>query len=260
MKSSLFIVILCLSLASGQNILLNPSFEIWLDTLGVNLPLGWFTSEINFPGSATKTTDAHSGNFALKLVGGDSIAFATTTSIVRANNQYDFRGWCKCVSYVGGSFVINWLTILGNPVGIPTILPISFSTNYRNYTRSVTAPDSAVFVVVTVAALPQATIYVDDVTLDSITTGLEEDRLSKSDYLIIQPNPFKNKTMIYVSNPGSELKIYDLTGKLVKSISFLRNYFLWDGSDNTNILLKPGIYFAQFSIGGRIYTHKIIRL
>lgn len=253
----------CFGLVSvqGQNILINPSFEIWFDTLGINLPLGWFTSEINFPGSATKTTDAHTGIFALKLIGGDSIAFATTTSIVRANNQYNFNGWCKCPSYLGGSFMINWLTLFGNSVGIPTLLPITMSTNYRNYSRSVTSPESAAFVVVTVTALPQATLYVDDVALDSFTTDLKENQLASvtKNKIIIQPNPFKNKTLIYVSNPGSALEIYDLTGKLLKTAFIHHHYFFWDGTDNSGLQIKPGIYLARFLIAQKPYTHKVIR-
>ncbi len=267
MKSSRILLfnLILLTFVIGQNILINPSFEIWLDTLGVNMPLGWFTSEFNFPGSATKTTDAHTGNFALKLIGGDSIAFATTTALVQANRQYNFNGWCKCPSYLGGSFILNWLSLFGNPVGIPTIFPITMSTNYRNYSGTVTAPDSAVFVLVTVSALPQATVYVDDVTLDSIVSELNENQIStvNQGQVTLQPNPFTNQTLIQLSNPEppfTKLEIYDLTGKLVKSFSGKQNCLVWEGTDDAGVRLRPGLYFARVTIAGKTFTQKIIIL
>ena len=256
---------------NGQNILINPSFEIWLDTLGINLPLGWVTSELTFPGSATKTTDAHTGNFAIKLAGGDTLAFAATTSMVVAGNRYDFSGWSKCPSILGGSFVIAWLTVLGQPVGTPTIIPIVLSNSYRNYTARVTAPDSAVLVVVTVAALVQATVYADDVTLDTVAAGIDE--VSKSDVkanqIVIQPNPFSQSTIIRMPYPmpsASELSIYDIKGRLVKSFStnhqsLTTNHCLvWDGTDDKGLQLSPGVYFVQFLLNSRTCTHQIMLL
>ncbi len=277
--------LLGIQLVNGQNILINPSFEIWLDTLGINLPLGWVTSEITFPGSATKSTDAHTGDFAVKLVGGDSIAFAATTTLVSPGNQYDFTGWCKCPSLLGGSFIIAWLTLLGQPVGSPTILPIIFSNSYREHTSSLTAPDSSFFVVVTIAALIQATIYVDDVTLDTVTTDIKENQPTTfgSEQITISPNPFTYSTMISVpksmfTGAPSELNIYDLTGKLVKSFSTCNpthgvgqagrdqqlktnNSFIWDGKDNFGQRLPPGVYFYRMPISNGTYqTNEIVIL
>jgi len=257
----------------GQNILINPSFEIWLDTLGFNLPLGWITSEITFPGTATKSTDAHTGDFALKLMGGDSIAYAATTTLVTSGNEYDFAGWCKCPSILGGSFVIAWFSLLFQSVGTPTLVPIIYSNNYREYTSSLTAPDSAVFVMVTAAALMQTTFYVDDVTLDTVQTDINEMPKTEisNNQIIIQPNPFTNATIIYVPNSlsgssSASLNIYDLTGKLVKTFSFnnqkliSNNYLIWNGTDDNGSPLSPGIYFARLSIVGKTSTHKITLL
>lgn len=269
---------------NAQNILINPSFELWLDTLGYNLPLGWITSEITFPGTATKSTTAHTGDFALKLVGGDSIAYAATTTLITAGNRYDFSGWCKCPSILGGSFVIAWLSILGQSVGTPTLVPILYSNNYRELTSSLTAPDSAFFVVVTAAALMQATVYVDDVTLNTAGSAIKAsvEPTVKSNQVLIQPNPFTNKTVIWVPNSvsggsSSELNFYDLTGKLVKSFSAnnptlgvgragrdqtltTNNYFIWNGTDDNGARLSPGIYFARLSIAGKTSTHKVTLL
>lgn len=253
--------------AHSQNILINSSFEIWLDTLGINLPLGWLTSEPNFPGSAVKTNDAHSGNFALKLLANDSIAFATTTSLIRPNDQYDFTGFSKCPSYIGGYFAIAWLTFNGNPIGLPTVIPILLSNRYQSYTQTVTAPDSALFVVVTATALPQATLYVDDVTLTPITQTIKEDYsiIGLDEQILILPNPFKKQTIIQLPYfgryaPNYTIGIYDIIGRLVKSFFQAKNYIIWDGKDNFGLEVRPGIYFVRIAIEGKSYSQKIVRL
>jgi Secretion system C-terminal sorting domain len=270
---AIIVILFGLQTLNAQNILINPSFEVWLDTLGINLPLGWYTSEMAFPGTATKSTDAHTGDFALKLVGGDSIAYAATTTIVTAGNQYDFAGWCKCPSLIGGSFVIAWLSMLGQTVGTPTLVPIIYSNSYREYTSSLTAPDSAFFIVVSAAALMQATVYVDDVTLDTVSSGVKETQpaMVSSEQIQISPNPFSHSTVIHMPNSllGSssfELNIYDLTGKLVKSFPtnnqklISNNYLIWNGTDDAGLKVNPGIYFFKFNIGKKTCTRKIILL
>jgi hypothetical protein len=70
------------------------------------------------------------------------------------------------------------------------------------------------------------------------------------------PNPFSNKTCLTysVSSPGYvDMKVYDLTGKLVKTlISDSRspgNYLTyWDGTDEQGRLLGSGVYFYRLII------------
>ncbi|MCX6843159.1 MAG: hypothetical protein NTX53_12845, partial [candidate division WOR-3 bacterium] len=55
--------------------------------------------------------------------------------------------------------------------------PAYFSgESYREYTRWVTAPDSAAVLSVSFTTLPSLEAFVDDVTLDDTTTGVEEER------------------------------------------------------------------------------------
>jgi photosystem II stability/assembly factor-like uncharacterized protein len=82
------------------------------------------------------------------------------------------------------------------------------------------------------------------------------------------PNPFSKKIMIRITPDALpvELSIYDITGKIVKSFITnnqpltTNNYFIWDGTDDNGSLLSPGIYFTQFIIAGKTFTHKITRL
>jgi photosystem II stability/assembly factor-like uncharacterized protein len=82
------------------------------------------------------------------------------------------------------------------------------------------------------------------------------------------PNPFSKQIILsYTPDVLSiNLKIYDVTGKIVKSFFTnnqpltTNNYFVWNGTDDNGSLLSPGIYFARFLIEGKTLTHKIIRL
>ncbi len=163
------LLFLLLGIAGAVNILPNPSFEVWLDTLGVNMPLGWLTSEFLYPGSAVKDTQSNSGDYCLCLLGGDTMAFATSLTVVRSGAYYKFSGFALVPGGLGGSFILQFLTMLGNPVGTPLFIPVYYSNSYRQYSHWVTTPDSAVFLSVSCLALPGAMVYFDDVTVDDTT-------------------------------------------------------------------------------------------
>jgi hypothetical protein len=63
------------------------------------------------------------------------------------------------------------------------------------------------------------------------------------------PNPFNSQTLIKVSglsNGNNLIDIFDLTGRLVKSISTYGNAsIIWDGTDYNNAQASTGIYFAK---------------
>jgi hypothetical protein len=156
--------------ALGANILLNPSFELWMDTIGVHMPVGWYTSEGLFPGSALKDSGSHSGQWCVHLTGGDTAAFMTTATLVRPGNHYEFTGFARVPGVLAGTFALQFLSLMGGLIGTPELIPVYYSgTTYRDYSRWVTAPDSAMFLSVSFATLPGAAAFVDDVTLDDTT-------------------------------------------------------------------------------------------
>jgi hypothetical protein len=114
----------------------------------------------------------------VKLVGGDTSAFMSSATIVQPGYSYGFSGFVQVPGLVGGSFVLQFTTLLGGAVGSPELLPVYYSgSSYREYTRWVTAPDSATFLTVSIATLPNVTAYVDDVTVEDTTVaGVEEER------------------------------------------------------------------------------------
>lgn len=256
---------------AAQNILPNPSFEIWLDTIGVNMPLGWITSELTQPGSAARTTNAHSGNFAVELYCADTAAYITSTTLVRSGASYDFSGYIETGSLVGGSFVFTWLSLLGGLVGTPTVIPVTWNKSYHEYARRITAPDSAVLAVVLFATLPGSTVDVDDVTLTPVTTGIRgSTRIPSQRFFLYpaQPNPFSTYAVINYSLAVGDivvLKIYDLVGNEVRTLA--NDYrpagfytAFWGGTDNAGETLTPGVYFCRLQVGEETVTQKLILL
>jgi hypothetical protein len=87
-------------------------------------------------------------------------------------------------------------------------------------------------------------------------------------YLKVSPNPCKDKVTIrYCSEQsaeGVELKIYDVSGKLVKSFSLtayhlaLSTSLSWDTRDNNGKLLPSGIYICALEAGKNKKTEKIL--
>lgn len=64
--------------------------------------------------------------------------------------------------------------------------------------------------------------------------------------LQIYPNPFKYYTVIHT--PPSNVQIYDIDGRLVKSFTPANhqsnNRFVWDGKDNFGAKVSAGLYFV----------------
>ena len=107
-------------------------------------------------------------------------------------------------------------------------------------------------------------------------------RLEVRNRLEIYPNPFRCKATVKfeIRNPKSEtnskkqnfksqtsLKIYDASGRLVKSFSLPTSYFLlptcsvtWDGSDDSGRKLPAGVYFCRLETGDVNVTKKVVKL
>ncbi len=88
----------------------------------------------------------------------------------------------------------------------------------------------------------------------------------------IQPNPFRDITKISIQcqnivhladQPSSpSLKIYNTNGELIRTLplNIDQNYAIWDGKDELDRDIPPGIYFCVVVFEGHIITDKIIRL
>ncbi len=88
--------------------------------------------------------------------------------------------------------------------------------------------------------------------------------------LAIYPNPFRRQARIALNishiAETAELKIYDISGRLVKNLvselqSCIRNhasYVSWDGTDQNGHALPSGIYFVEFRNSGSAVTKKVV--
>jgi hypothetical protein len=101
--------------------------------------------------------------------------------------------------------------------------------------------------------------------------GINEDISSvRSVLLQCTPNPFSTLTNISFSigqrAKNIELKIYDVSGQLVKTISVLSAYVImptmtsWGGRNNTDEEVPGGIYFLRLEAGNYAATKKLILL
>ena len=100
--------------------------------------------------------------------------------------------------------------------------------------------------------------------------GIEENISMLKSFVLFQttPNPFRDKIEITFSlgqnAEGIELKIFDVTGRLVKDFSLPTAYCLlptvvcWDGRDNSSKQLPSGIYYCRLSQGSHTETRKIL--
>ena len=83
--------------------------------------------------------------------------------------------------------------------------------------------------------------------------GITEEPGTKNQCLRLEiyPNPFSKKTAISyqtADNTGINMKIYDVSGRLVKQFANLHssiNQIIWSGDDDTGRSVSQGIYFLQ---------------
>jgi hypothetical protein len=242
------IIFFAASSLSAANLVLNPGFENWID-LGVRMPVLWMTSELTTPGSAeTTTVFVHSGTYALQLIGSDTIAFASTMVARTGEKTYRYSGWARSPALVAGTFSLTWLDSRGAVTGSPVLIPVAFSKNYHQFSSRCTAPDSAAFALVTILALPQETLDVDDVALEPLT-GIAEAPRALPIQLIAYPNPSSVRTGISFALGGvgdCPLDIYDSGGRLVRRLDFRSGSPVhWDGRDEQGNQPAAGIYFVK---------------
>ncbi|MGB9722031.1 MAG: T9SS type A sorting domain-containing protein [bacterium] len=122
-------------------------------------------------------------------------------------------------------------------------------------------------------------IKTDEYGIGGIKESLSHSYLIDTPYICVYPNPFNNHLTIgwqigdrrkqirdeppsAICNPLS-VKIYNATGRLVKSFNHLTNYqstIIWDGDDDLGRRLPSGVYFVQLEAGDYWQTEKVILL
>lgn len=139
----------------------------------------------------------------------------------------------------------------------------------------------------TIVVLDQTSLEVYCMTDIGIIEGYSSDIARRGSFIEVSPNPFRKKADIRYHIAGNigdtgrsahdaVLKIYDVSGKLVKSFALasapiasgkaggfnhsLPTSVTWDGKDNRGISLPQGVYFVTLETEEESYTTKVILL
>lgn len=92
------------------------------------------------------------------------------------------------------------------------------------------------------------------------TPGINSEMTNHISGIHVSPNPFSKSTTIRCATGEyrefKEIRIYNVLGELIKDFPYSTN-ITWDGSDNNNGSVKPGIYFIK--VDGMV-MQKIIKV
>ena len=84
--------------------------------------------------------------------------------------------------------------------------------------------------------------------------------------ILVSPNPFIQSTRIVIQDLGFregelvDLKIYDLSGQLVRALRSEQPSIVWDGKDNRGKSVPSGVYFLEVHFSDGCLTKKVVRL
>jgi len=175
-------------------------------------------------------------------------------------------------AFIAGTVMeVGFFSVVGD-TGDITVCTHPFSNYHDGQTvywayKLVARPDT---VNASADTMGYTTYYLSQNSDPLVIVGIEENTSLKPGCvkLEISPNPFTDRTDITCSMGQSakstELKIYDISGKLVKDFSHftldvLRPTLLsWDGTDESGELLPSGVYFVQVKGGDLNLTKKVI--
>jgi photosystem II stability/assembly factor-like uncharacterized protein len=82
----------------------------------------------------------------------------------------------------------------------------------------------------------------------------------KKPSLYAYPNPFRNQTKLIINNTLKDcrIKIYDVSGNLMKTFNSITSDINWNGNDDYNKQLAAGIYFATLRTKENYFVIPII--
>lgn len=257
----------------------NPSFEQWSG----HYPTQWFSmnnDSANGVFTTTKSTDAHDGNFAVKL---SAISFGGTTYsgkirkllIPITTKPIAMHYWAKG-NFVNGDKLLGSITIDASNGGFGAggANVTSSSSVYKEYIAIIAysgnnTPTFAniIFTLANSASTGNASVG-SEVLIDQIffgdtasTAGIEENNNNEFAFESISPNPaYQSCTVIYnLSKPGlTNIALFDIYGKKIKDVvtekQSIGRYKTYIETDE----LANGIYLCQLNVNGVTITKKIV--
>ena len=114
-------------------------------------------------------------------------------------------------------------------------------------------------------------MYIDDVNLSWVTTGVNDGPILKPDAFILNqnyPNPFNPSTVISFSLPEKcqvNISVFDLLGRHVKTLVATEmpggaHEVIWNGSDDAGHDVASGVYLYKLNTGGQSQVRRMTLL
>lgn len=277
MRTAILLLCTLMLTAFGVKAQQNNGFEQW-DTLSIingtryHDLIDWQTTNdyllgANLPQAVTYTTDARSGQYAMRLnatVDEEGNQLSTVVSgkgfegLDQAGDKFPLRGkpskfgaWVKYQPDGLDSFLVMILFFnQGNHVGSAFLRSSQTFSTYQKveqelrYFPGAPDPDSAKIIIVASAAqmLSNTYLIIDDVFVDYATTTGIAPQENDMESATIYPNPVSRSLFISLNQPNTvqSVKVLTATGEEVAPIQLNTN-----GVDVST--LAPGIYYLQLT-------------
>ena len=258
----------------------NAGFESWVaGTFFVaELPSGWTTSAV-FP-AVIKSTDAHSGSYAMKLrvaaygtgVGADAVSYAFSVPTSTLQPLY-YTYWAKI--HLSGSDDFTTHADLTNTGSTLLVSSVGYNYSYLRAANNsnvwkqlsfpmVTSGPGAYDSVTLAFAFPtqqdtSSYVIVDDLAFSQNPAGIA-DISAESTIESVYPNPAQNMaTVIYTINDRADvtLDVYDLLGARISSVvSENQTSGKYKAEINTDGM-PGGIYLVGLTVDGHAHYQKL---
>lgn len=255
----------------------NPSFEEWSG----GLPVGWY-------GDATyvmQDTDAHSGNYAARLIVGLYDGFYTSTELLAGNGNgfyypttgrpdsfyfwYIFNSPAREAFEVATSGINSSLNLSAEGAFIDSITTLVYKEGIIGYQYDQpTGEFDSMSISFNInpahgdsGDIPNTYLIVDDLSFNGISGVDNVPGSGHAAILKVQPNPASDKAVVYYNLPASAnvaLEVYDVTGRRIsKLVNGKQTPGTYKAILQTNNL-PAGNYFCTLNADGIITTEKII--
>lgn len=247
----------------------NFSFETW-DMVSVESPNGYQTSndfmvQSGFSPNVFKTTDAHSGNFAVRIEPGNigvavvpgGIAngdfLTNVTGQVFSGAPVALEGFYKFDTQFGDSaeIVVEFYENGAN-IGSYTLNITTAANSYTPFSLWIESlsgtPDTMAFSANSGSS--DGILFLDDLEFTGGNVSLIESQLAK---IQMYPNPSSDFVLLTNAENLESVTIFQIDGTLVKKVDKKSQLF---GLDVRS--LKSGTYYVEMRIGNQIKVEKLV--
>ncbi|MBA3682326.1 MAG: T9SS type A sorting domain-containing protein [Bacteroidetes bacterium] len=282
MKKILLLALAILSVQLTAQIV-NPGFE----SVTANKPDNYNTTFYNYSSYQIRDTSAsHTGSHAAYIRGLSAASYSVQGAVLGVFSTTglpsSLQGWYKCNIMPGDSLVFSpfvYQTTTSSTRVQAYTYTLSSNSVYKQFTAPFYYPfnfGSADTIYVSIylsgpnndaegAFIPQTGTWaiIDDLTLGvDLSTGLKE-KIITEDIEKVYPQPATNMAfMIYNLKETAicELKLYDVTGKEVKTIFYDDKQTPGKYKAEIPVYdIAPGIYYAQLKINNEVKTVKVVK-